>query len=329
MMVDDSLFTELGLVAAVVDAQWIDGASRDEVDEIARLIRSRDQITIAIADGLPRDLTDACDVVFSSQDDSTVPGAVVVPDPREATDCLVALIADRPRASLACVWLLRASAHTTVPDALVCESATYSMLLASAEFARWLAGREKRAPGQQTERVGLERVGDELRITLVRPTRRNAVDAAMRDALWNALQIAISDPQLTVVIDAIGPSFSAGGDLDEFGTYGDPTDAHIIRISRSVGREIDRIRERVTVRVHGACIGAGIELPSFAGRVIAAADAFFQLPELAMGLVPGAGGTVSITRRIGAQRTAWLALSGERIDSQTALRWGLVDAVVD
>jgi enoyl-CoA hydratase len=83
----------------------------------------------------------------------------------------------------------------------------------------------------------------------------------------------------------------------------------------------------MTVEVHGACIGAGVELPSFAGHVVAAPDAFFQLPELSMGLVPGAGGTVSLTRRIGRYRTAYLALSGARIDAPTAARWGLVDAV--
>ena len=46
-----------------------------------------------------------------------------------------------------------------------------------------------------------------------------------------------------------------------------------------------------------------------------------------MGLVPGAGGTVSVTARVGRHRTAWLALTGERIDARTALDWGLVDAV--
>ena len=52
--------------------------------------------------------------------------------------------------------------------------------------------------------------------------------------------------------------------------------------------------------------------------------AFFQLPEVAMGLVPDAGGTVSLPPRIGCQRTAWLALTRERLDAETALAWGLV-----
>jgi enoyl-CoA hydratase/carnithine racemase len=60
---------------------------------------------------------------------------------------------------------------------------------------------------------------------------------------------------------------------------------------------------------------------------VARPDATFRLPEIAMGLVPGAGGTVSLPRRIGRERTAWLALSGQAIDAPTALDWGLVDTI--
>ena len=81
--------------------------------------------------------------------------------------------------------------------------------------------------------------------------------------------------------------------------------------------------------MHGACIGAGIELPAFAGRLTASSDAFFQLPEVAMGLIPGAGGCVSISRRIGRQRTAYMAILGERFPAERALAWGLIDAIED
>ena len=128
-----------------------------------------------------------------------------------------------------------------------------------------------------------------------------------------------------VVLSGEGASFCSGGDLDEFGSFPDPAVAHAIRTTRSPAMLIARLAHRVRVEVHGACIGAGAELPAFAGRVVAAPDAVFQLPEVAMGLVPGAGGTASIPRRIGRQRTAELVLSGRRIDAETALRWGLVD----
>jgi enoyl-CoA hydratase/carnithine racemase len=61
--------------------------------------------------------------------------------------------------------------------------------------------------------------------------------------------------------------------------------------------------------------------------VIAAPDTFFRLPEVAMGLIPGAGGTVSIPRRIGRHRTNWLGISGAVIDAEVALDWGLIDFI--
>ena len=57
-------------------------------------------------------------------------------------------------------------------------------------------------------------------------------------------------------------------------------------------------------------------------------NTFIQLPEIKLGLLPGAGGTVSILRRIGRHRTAYLALSARRISAATALQWGLVDAII-
>ena len=71
-----------------------------------------------------------------------------------------------------------------------------------------------------------------------------------------------------------------------------------------------------------------MELPAFSQRVSAKEDAFFQLPELQLGLVPGAGGTASLPRRIGRQKTAWLALTGRRIDAPVAQQWGLVDEIL-
>jgi enoyl-CoA hydratase/carnithine racemase len=214
-----------------------------------------------------------------------------------------------------------------VPAAVAAESSVYSALQGGSVFRRWLAARgEPRDPGPG-ERVRVCRDGDELRITLYRPGRRNAVDAAMRDALRDALEIAPWDPALRVTLDGAGPGYCAGGDLDEFGSAPDPATAHLLRVATSVGLVVHELRDRVTVRVHGDCIGAGIEVPAFAGRVVAAPGSRFRLPEVAMGLVPGAGGTVSLPRRIGRSRTAWLALTGEPVDAGTALDWGLVDAI--
>jgi enoyl-CoA hydratase/carnithine racemase len=173
-----------------------------------------------------------------------------------------------------------------------------------------------------------KREGARLELVLNRPARRNALSVEMRDALGEALRLATSDATIAeIVLRGNGPAFSAGGDLDEFGTFPDPTTAHAVRAIRNPARALAACADRVRVELHGACVGAGIELAAFAWRVVAGPDAFFQLPEVAMGLVPGAGGTVSIPRRIGRQRTAYLCLSAVRLDAETALSWGLVDEI--
>ena len=175
--------------------------------------------------------------------------------------------------------------------------------------------------------MAVARSGDRLEITLVRPHARNALDARMRDELWDAFQIALADPSLQVRWRGDGPAFSSGGDLDEFGSRPDPATAHLVRLARSLGSVVHELADRITVELHGACFGSGIELPAFAGRVVAAPDTAIALPELALGLIPGAGGTVSLPRRIGRHRTLLLALTGRTLDARTALEWGLVDEV--
>ncbi len=152
----------------------------------------------------------------------------------------------------------------------------------------------------------------------------------MRDAVTEALTLAIVDDTITQVrLRGAGPSFCSGGDLDEFGLFLDPATAHVSRLTRSPARLAHLLRDRLVVELHGACMGAGIELPAFAGTVIAARDTVISLPELVVGLIPGAGGTVSIPRRIGRHRTALLALTAARIDAATAHAWALIDVIDD
>lgn len=266
-------------------------------------------------------------------------GGVIVQvggDPKHETDVLVeedaqldsiaAAVRANPLASHALTAVLRATEVLPVDEGLTVESLAYSMLLAGPEFARWLRERGPMTPPPTgDEPVLLERDGDVLTITLNRPARHNAYAASLRDALVDALEVAALDPSLTVVLRGAGRSFCSGGDLAEFGTTPDVATAHLIRTTRSAGRLLHALGDRLTIEVHGACIGAGTELSAFGRRVVVRGDAFFRLPEVAMGLIPGAGGTVSVTRRIGRQRTAWLALTGAPIGVETALAWGLVD----
>ena len=122
-----------------------------------------------------------------------------------------------------------------------------------------------------------------------------------------------------------GPDFCSGGDLSWFGAAVDATEAHAVRTARSPGPLLSALG--AITSVHGACVGAGIELPAFCPRIEAHPDSWFQLPEVSMGLIPGAGGTASILARIGRRRLAWMALSGVRVDAAEALSWGLIDVI--
>jgi enoyl-CoA hydratase/carnithine racemase len=172
--------------------------------------------------------------------------------------------------------------------------------------------------------------GDVFTVTLNHPERHNALSAQLRDALIEALEVPAVDPSISeVVLRGAGRTFSSGGHLDEFGSATDPAASHILRPSRSAGLAVHRMRERVRAVVHRGCIGAGIAVPSFAGRLEAMPNAWFRLPDLDLGLIPGAGVPSASPRRIGQWRTAWMVLSGDRVNAPTALEWGLVDAIVE
>ena len=272
-------------------------------------------------------LHDLGGVVVQVGGDGPVADADVVVADQRGLEAVTSAVAANPLAAATLAGVLRAAERLPVADALVVESLGYSTLLAGPEFARWLAARGPRPLRPQVaEPVRLERAGDELVITLQRPEQHNAYSAAMRDALVDALEVGLADPTLHVRLRGAGRSFCSGGDLDEFGTTPDVATAHLIRTTRSAGRLLHLLGDRSTVEVHGACVGAGTELAAFAREVVVTGWAYFRLPELGMGLIPGAGGTVSVARRIGRHRTAWLALTGRRLDVATARAWGLVDA---
>lgn len=272
-----------------------------------------------------------CPVIGIGASQAPLAGAcdAVVANAQEA-EPLLAGVRRAPIAAAVFVQLLRATEALPMQDALAMESLAYATLQGGAEFRRWMqARRPPSAPPHEDGPAVLLSRGDELlELQLNRPRNRNAMSVEMRDALVEALQLALADESIRKVqISGAGKCFSTGGDLSEFGTAPDPATAHAVRGLTLPGRLLAACAQRAEARVHGACVGSGIEFPAFAGRIVAAPDAWFQLPEMQFGLIPGAGGCISIPRRIGRQRTAWMVLSGRRIDAATARDWGLVDVV--
>jgi enoyl-CoA hydratase/carnithine racemase len=252
--------------------------------------------------------------------------AVILPP--VSSEAVLRGIQQAPKAAAVAVQLLRSIEGMPVDKALRSESLAYAVLQGSDEHAAWLSDRVRPAEPVDAGSVKVDRRDDSLHITLDRPWARNAIDRYMRDQLFEAFALAAADQDIAAVtLRGIGAAFSVGGDLDEFGTTRDPAMAHLIRSRTLPALPLSERPEIVTAQMQGACIGAGLEIAAFAGRVIATANAWFQLPELSMGLIPGAGGCVSVPRRIGRQRAALMILSGRRINAATALDWGLVDAI--
>lgn len=291
---------------------------------------------IAIAVGSAADIVGAPlgqDVFALTEDPCEDRRAITV----ESVDAALTELADRvqrwPLASAVCVDVLRvADPGAAALAGVVTESLAYSTLQAGPEFAQWL---RRRGPAQvpvSPDPVLCEREDATLRIAFNRPARHNAFSTDARAALLEALTVARLDPSIAeVVLSGRGPSFCSGGDLAEFGSFADPASAHLARTRYSPALLLDELASRLgpacRAQVHGRVLGSGLEMAAFCGTVCAHHDSVFGLPELQLGLIPGAGGTVSITRRIGRWRTAYLVLSGRTIGVDTALGWGLVDRV--
>lgn len=250
-------------------------------------------------------------------------------EPPVSADALARGIARAPHAAAALVHLLRGIGALDPEAAILQESLCQAMLQGSAEHGAWLAAAAERVPSEAGS-IRVAREGAVLHVALDRPWARNAIDRAMRDGLREAFTVAALDPEIgTVRLRAGGAAFSVGADLAEFGTTRDPATAHLIRARTLPALPLLRRPGILDVHARGPCIGAGLEIAAWAGRFTASPDAWFQLPELAMGIIPGAGGCVSVPRRIGRRRAALMILSGRRINAATALAWGLIDAIVD
>ena len=249
----------------------------------------------------------------------------------EAVTNLSRAVRANPHAAVTLAQVLRAQKSLPFEDALLLESLAFSTLLGGAEFRAWrTANASQKSMPTSGPPLIVERDDGTMRIVLSRPGNNNALTPDMRDHLIEALREARLDDRVRQVeISAQGRVFSQGGVLDEFGTAGDLAAAHHVRMTRSVALALHQLGVPVRVTIQGGAVGSGIEIAAGAQDVVADASAFFMLPEVSMGLIPGAGGTVTIAKRIGRQRTCYLALSGIRLRAPTALAWGLIDRIAD
>ena len=167
-------------------------------------------------------------------------------------------------------------------------------------------------------------------ITLQRPEALNAINLAMRDEIWTFVQAALLDPDVRVLIfRGAGPrAFSAGADITEFGTAPSLHQSREARRQRDLWALLEELPIPTIAALHGFCFGAGLELPLYCDLRIAAENARLGLPEVTLGYIPSAGGTQMMPRIAPPAVATGMILSGEPIEAQQALKWGIVHRVV-
>jgi methylglutaconyl-CoA hydratase len=176
--------------------------------------------------------------------------------------------------------------------------------------------------------LDVERDGPVLRITLARPERRNAFDAALIARLHEAFA-DVGDAR-AVVLTGAGPSFCAGADVDWQRASVDLSLEENVRDALRLFRmleAVDRCPAPVIAAVHGYALGGGSGLAACADAVVAAPDATFGFSEVRLGIAPAVISPFVIAR-IGAQARRYFT-TGERFGAGTALRIGLVDEIAD
>jgi enoyl-CoA hydratase/carnithine racemase len=166
-------------------------------------------------------------------------------------------------------------------------------------------------------------------LTLNRPAALNAINVQIRDDLAQILPaVAIDDEVRVAIVRGAGRAFSAGADVTEFGTAPSPVEAKRIRQLRPIWQLLAACPKPLIAAIHGYAIGAGVELAALCDIRLAAEGAVFAVPEVTLGLIPGAGGSQTLPRVV---RPGWArqaVLTGERFDAARALAIGLVNRVV-
>lgn len=181
-----------------------------------------------------------------------------------------------------------------------------------------------------TDLVLSEKDGPILLLTLNRPEKRNALSAALRHALLDALAADRDDPGTRVVVlrGAGDKAFAAGADIEELAARTTFEQRRFISPPH-IYSAVASHPKPVLAAINGHALGAGLELAMACDLRVCAPGAKLGQPEINLGILPGGGGTQRLPRLVGVGRASRMVLTGEPIDAATALAWGLVDDVAD
>ena len=171
--------------------------------------------------------------------------------------------------------------------------------------------------------VRVEHHGD-IAVLVIDSPPVNALGHAVRVGIADGLDAAVADPAVrAIVIRAEGRTFPAGADISEFGKP--PVDPWLPEVCN----RIEASPKPVIAAIHGTALGGGLEVALAAHWRVALASAKVGLPEVSLGILPGAGGTQRTPRLVGAAQALSIMVSGKPVSAAQGLAMGLVDQVVD
>ncbi len=168
-----------------------------------------------------------------------------------------------------------------------------------------------------------------LLITINRPEKLNALNAAVLDALKDTLDIFLKDDTLkgAIITGSGEKAFVAGADISGFLKGDRKMGADFAAKGQTLFSSIENASKPIIAAVNGFALGGGCELAMSCHFRIASENAKFGQPEINLGIIPGYGGTQRLTRLVGKGRAMELMMTGENIDAQEAYRIGLVNHV--
>ncbi|MBY0554987.1 enoyl-CoA hydratase/isomerase family protein [bacterium] len=169
-------------------------------------------------------------------------------------------------------------------------------------------------------------------LTMNRPESLNALNTAllneMADACRQLSEMSFEDVKALIITGAGEKSFVAGADIKEMTSMNEDQAMQFAKRGQSIFHELNLLKIPVIAAVNGFALGGGLELALACDFIIASENAKFGLPEVSLGLIPGFGGTVRLTRAVGIRKARELTFSGEMINAAQALQMGLVNHVV-
>ncbi len=173
------------------------------------------------------------------------------------------------------------------------------------------------------EVVKLER-HDAIAIVTVNSPPVNALSAAVRGGIFECMKSAIADPEVkAIVLTCGGRTFIAGADITEFGKPPKPPGLHEVLVA------MENSPKPIIAAIHGTALGGGLEVALACHYRVATKEAKLGLPEVKLGLLPGAGGTQRLPRAIGPEMAVKMIVSGDPISAAEALKNGLIEEIVE